>query len=334
MIFANPAELRDRIEELSGRTVYGAVQVYEDTSPFMSICGGTVIRLAGRDYFVLGDTTEGRFGIDEQPKFWVKYAIDLTDGAHKIIKLVFHEQFSTRLDRFTIVCLRSPSKESAFLQLVQGDPRFMQGFTVTDPAGNQVRIIDRVRGRSLFNHLTHLKLDHERYYFEQLPQVMHQLIPAIEAMARVHQHGLRHGDIRNDHILVDASAGGYVWIDFDYEVNFSDYDTWCMGNIIAFAVGKGSHTFHRIRHEPQHYPHLTGSLAENDGFVLYRNRVANLRKLFPYISQELNDILMRFSVGTTSFYTDLGSEVRDLRALFPSTYDAVGTSQGEGTTLP
>ena len=45
----------------------------------MSIDGGDVLRLAGNDYLVLGNAREGRFGIDDQPKFWVKSAIEKKD---------------------------------------------------------------------------------------------------------------------------------------------------------------------------------------------------------------------------------------------------------------
>jgi hypothetical protein len=315
MIFEAQATLRERIEELTGRRIYGAVEVFEDTSSYMAICGGSVLRLAGNDYFVMGDTREGRFGIEEQPKFWVKYAVDLTTGQGKIIKLVFHEQFTTTIANFKIQCRRSPEKESAFLEAVRGQPHFMQGVSVTDPVGNLVRIVDFVRGPSLFNYLADLDLPHEQYFHEMLPEVMRKTIGVIEAMARVHERGLHHGDIRNDHLLVEAGTGTFVWIDFDYEVNFTDYDVWCMGNVINYVVGKGMHTFHAIARNPQAYPHLRGSLDESDAVVLYRNRLANLGRLFPYIPAELNDILLRFSVGTTSFYESLDEQVRDLRTV-------------------
>jgi hypothetical protein len=315
-IFEDQAELRERIEQLSGRRVRGEVPIFEDTSSYMAIYGGCVLRLCGNDYFVLGDTREGRFGIDDQPKFWVKYALDLSDGSHKIIKLVFHEQFTTSFGDIPIRCRRNPYKESAFLDLVRGNPAFMQGYTVTDPAGNAVRIIDFIRGKSLYSVLAADTTPHEAYYHEQLPGVMSRLIDCVAAMAEVHRQGQHHGDIRNDHILVEASSGLYTWIDFDYEVNFSDYDVWSVGNLLTYTVGKGSHSFHHIRAHADEYPHLAGGLDEHDAVMLHKYRVANLRKLFPYVSRELNGILMRFSAGSIDFYEDLESEVADLRAVF------------------
>ncbi len=317
MIYPSPGELKDRIEAMTPRRVRGEVNVFEDTSSYMAIIPGGVLRLDGDDYFIMGDTREGRFGIDDQPKFWVKSVIDLTSGERKIIKLVFHEQFSTSIGPTTIRCKRNPHKESAFLDLVRGDGRFMQGRTVEDTTGNCVRIIDFIKGPSFYNHLATMDMPHEQYYHEVLPDLMRRhIIPCIEAMAAVHHQGQHHGDIRNDHILVDRNHGVFTWIDFDYEVNFSDWDVWSMGNIITYAAGMGSHTFHDVRLDPQDYPLLQASLDEHDAMVLHEHRVSNLRKLFPYIDRALNQILMRFSAGSFHFYESLDEQVRELKAVF------------------
>ncbi len=71
MIFDTQKELKERCEEMSGRKLHGAVKVFEDTSSSMAIAYGHVLRLNGNDYLVMGNMTEGRFGIDDQPKFWV-----------------------------------------------------------------------------------------------------------------------------------------------------------------------------------------------------------------------------------------------------------------------
>ena len=323
MIFEDPQELKERIESLTTRRVRESVVIHEDTTAYMGIEGGHVLRLHGNDYFVLGDAQEGRFGIDDQPKFWVKYAVDLTTGAHKIIKLVFHEQFTTNVGLVRVRCTRNPHKESVVLDLVSGHDRFMQGFTVLDPVGNPVRIIDFIRGKSLYAVLEAAEQPHEQYWHETLPGVMQQLLACMEAMAWLHSMGEHHGDIRNDHILIDRESGRYTWIDFDYEVNFSDYDVWSMGNVLTYVVGQGMHTFSNVQKNPAAYPHAVG-LDEDDALVLYKHRIANLRKLFPYVPAELNEILMRFSFGTVEPYEDLESQVRDLRSVFggPRDHDA------------
>jgi hypothetical protein len=69
MIFKNREVLKQRIAELTRRPVPSKIAVFEDTSEFMSIDSGSVLRLDGNDYLVLGHAREGRFGLDEQPKF-------------------------------------------------------------------------------------------------------------------------------------------------------------------------------------------------------------------------------------------------------------------------
>jgi len=317
MIFDNPAELKDRIESLSSRRVgREPPRIFEDTSSYMSIFGGCVLRLDGNDYFVLGDTREGRFGIDDQPKVWVKYALDLTTGDHKIIKLVFYEEFDMEYGFLKLRFRRSPEKESEVLEAMRGHNRFMQGFTVRDPAGNHVRIIDFIRGKTLYGVIRHLDMDHEQYVRERLPGLMREVIVCIEALAELHRRGLHHGDVRNDHLISEAGTGRLTWIDFDYHVNYSDYDVWSMGNVITFLVGNGLHTFRGVQKEPQRYPHCKGGLDEDDALLLSKHRVANLGKLFPYLPAELNEILLRFSCGASHFYEDLDHQIADLRSIF------------------
>jgi len=52
--------------------------------------------------------------------------------------------------------------------------------------------------------------------------------------------------------------------------------------------------------------------------VMFRHRIANLAKLFPYISTSLNEILLRFSAGATCRYGTADSLLEDLRLLFPA----------------
>jgi len=315
MIFDNEQELRDRIQELSGRKVYGSLQISDDTSDYMKIWGGMVMRLEENDYFVLGDATEGRFGIGDQPKFWVKNVVDLTDGSQKIVKLTFLEQFTTRLGIITVRCHRSPEKESAVLDVVRGDTRFMQGRTVQDARGNEARIIDFIRGKNFFNWVAALDQSHEEYYHQTLPGILVKLVGCIGAMDFLHRRRLEHGDIRNDHIIVESNTGIYRWIDFNYHVNYSDYDVFSMGNVLTYAVGKGIVTCRSAIEAGQVDPARCETVTPDDALLFYNYRLANLRKIFPYIDPALNDLLMRFSTGAKDMFIDFEGIARHLRAV-------------------
>ena len=311
MIFDNPAELKDRIIEITGRKVYSRVTVSDDTSNYMLLGSGSVLRLDGGDYYITADAKEGRFGIGDQPKLWVKYAFDLTDGSQKIIKLVFLERFTTSLGPFTIRCDRDPDKESAVLEAVAGDRRFMQGRTVRDVSGNNVRIIDRIRGDTLFNLVATDRDNHERYFERTMPGVLRKVHGALEALDFLHRSGLQHGDVRNDHIFVERDTGDYRWIDFDYQVNYLDYDVWSVGNILTYVAAKGILTCRAARRSQQRAG-LEPCIAGDDALLFFKYRLANLRKIYPYIPAALNELLMRFSTETMDFYTSVGEIVRDL----------------------
>ena len=318
MIFESPTLLKERIESVAQRRVYGSVRVTDDTTNYMSIEGGMVLRLEGNDYFVRGDARESRFGITDQPKFWVKYAVDLADGSRKILKLVFHERFTTPLGPLTVRCIRSPDKESRVLDFVRGDRRFMQGRTVRDAVGNNVRVIDVIQGTSLFSHIAQLDQPHAAYFQQTLPDILGKLVGAIEALHHLHQHGHQHGDVRNDHILVEDQTGDFRWIDFDYTANYLDYDIWSVGNLLAYAVGKGIRTCHDASQVLASRGPTAGSICAEDALLFFRYRLANLRKLYPYVPPELNALLMRFSVTTQTFYHDCSEIARDLRAYLAS----------------
>jgi len=318
MIYEHPEDLIKQIREVAKREPSGRLRVYEDTTQFMSINPGDVLRLDGNDYLVIGQAREGRFGIDEQPKFWVKTSIDLTTGERKIIKLVFLESFNIRIGETVFLCSRNPEKESTVLEKMSGHPHFMQGRPALDSVGNLVRIIDHISGSSLYDYLRRLKIPHEEYYHRMLPDTMKSMMECTEAIMHLHTCGLQHGDIRADHIIIQSSTGTYVWIDFDYLVNYPEYDLFCLGNILLQVVGKGRHSLDNIRLHPKDYPDFNNHLSLNDMSLMFPHRVANLRKLFPYISEGLNDTLMRFSVGNTNPYTRIENMLKDLHSLFPS----------------
>ena len=53
MIFDNPQALKQRIAEVTKRPALSKIPVFENTSAFMSIDAGSVLRLDGNDYLVL-----------------------------------------------------------------------------------------------------------------------------------------------------------------------------------------------------------------------------------------------------------------------------------------
>jgi hypothetical protein len=289
-------------------------RIFRDTSQFMSISYGDVISLNGLHYLTIRDEAERRFGL-EDPKYWVKRCRVLETGERKILKLVFHENFPLKIGPIEVRCFRSPEKEARILKFVQGDDRFMQGTPTHDERGNVVRVIDIIRGKRIDDFVESLEADHKTYFHEFFPSILEGFILSCEAIAYLHQNYEHHGDIRGDHLLVEYKTGRYRWIDFDYtfEIHENPFglDIFGLGNILEFLVGKREHNVPQLMEEgvPRE---IIASIGPEDHSLMFPNRIVNLKKVYPYIPDELNRVLLHFSAGTYVFYDSVTELLEDL----------------------
>jgi hypothetical protein len=288
-------------------------RIHRDTSDFFKVTYGDVALLGNRAFLVGHNAKEGRFGIDDEVKHWVKRCIDLEDGSRKIVKLVFHEKFKASIASLSFDCFRSPRKEARILDLVAGHDQFMHGYWVKDDAGNIVRIIDYIYGSTLHAMIQDLSMDHETYYHETLPEILNNYIRCVEAIGFLHHHREKHGDIRRDHIIIDRETGHYRWIDFDFNYmhreNMFAYDMFGLGNIFMFILGKGDALLGDLK---RNRPEVLDRLTEDDLNIVFHNRVANLKKVYPYVCEPLNRISLHFSMGAEIFYEHTGQLLADL----------------------
>ena len=310
-------EIRQRALELTGMRLSDEPRILRDTSNFISIDRGDVLELDGELYLVCGNEREGRFGIDEQPKYWVKRTVSLHTGRLHVIKLVFQESFSTCIDGQHYECFRSPQKETQVLEAVRDHPNFMHGRGVVDESGNLVRILDFIEGETLLSYLGSLEIPHEQYVERVLPNLMAQTYDCFAGIAFLHARGLCHGDIRNDHIIIEGHSGRARWIDFDFARTSLVFDVWCLGNVLNCVMAKGFVTFHALR---KGQPELLDRLSEGDASVFFKHRLMNLDRIYPHLPEGLSLILRRFSVGSKDRYQKADEVVSDLG----SAMDALG----------
>nr|MBN2276473.1 hypothetical protein [candidate division Zixibacteria bacterium] len=314
----DPEKIAERIKSLIGWATPPQIVILTDTSDWMRIERGHILRLGDRDFLVNGHQYEKRFGISDQPKYWVFNVFDLESGERKIVKTVFHEDFHVHIGVFKIHCFRSPEKEARVLDIVHGDNRFMQGTTIMDDKNNHVRVIDFIRGRTFFQQIFEIEKSHERYFHEDLPDILRNLADSFEAIRFLHRNKTCHGDIRNDHIIIEADTGRYRWIDFDLNQNVSDFDIWSLGNIVNYAVGKGITTFKAALRDSRFPEEIRESLAPDDASGFFEYRLMNLGKLYPYIPEKLNDILLHFTIRPKQFYTNLDQFLDDYYEMLDS----------------
>lgn len=313
----NEDQVRDMIVRwIEPERVPKALKIVTDTSDFFSVDYGNVVIFDTHPYFIRSCEREGRFGIDEEPKFWVRRAIDLVDGSVKVIKMVFHEHFKARIGDITFDCVRSPRKEAIILDMVKGHPNFMQGFSVSDSAGNIIRILDFIKGKTLADLVLRLGENHEDYYYNYFPAILRQYIDLVRAIKYIHDQGLKHGDIRRDHIIKESETGLCRWIDFDFNYLHSGsmygYDLFGLGNVLIYLVGRGDVTIQRLKEEN---PQVFHQLTAEDMNIIFNNRLTNLKKVYPYISEALNLTLLHFSLGANTFYDDTGQLLGDLEEI-------------------
>lgn len=288
-------------------------RVVTDTTDFFKVDYDDVVLLNNTPYLIRHNAKELRFGLEDEVKFWVKRAIDLNDGSLKILKLVFFEKFIANIAGIAIECFRSPQKEARVLELVSGHPNFMHGFSAEDEEGNLIRVLEFIKGQPLSTFIERIASDHKDYFFNQFPEMLRSFIDCVEAIGFVHERGEKHGDIRRDHILIDGESGLYRWIDFDFNYRHGEsifgYDLFGLGNILIFMAGKGDVLVRDLKRKE--HPSFHQLLSE-DLNIVFENRLANLKKVFPYIPDSLNRILLHFSKGAQWFYEETGELLEDL----------------------
>lgn len=288
-------------------------KIVTDTSDFFRLDYNDVLVLDEKLFWVKRYEKEGRFGLDDEPKYWVRRAIDLADGSTKVLKLVFHEEFETKIGGVRIKCFRSPKKEARILDMVSDHPNFMHGTWTVDTAGNNVRILEFIFGPRYDDIIVKYGDDHEDYFYNFFPDVLAEYIEMVEAIQFLHTNGEKHGDIRRDHIIHDRERNINRWIDFDYNYMHGEsmwgFDLQGLGNIIIFLAGRGDVLVPELyRNQREIFDTLWGE----DLNISYKNRVANLKKIYPYIPESLNRILLHFSRGAQIFYEDVGQLLIDL----------------------
>ncbi len=285
----------------------------KETSDFFHVDYDDVVVLKGVPFLVRNNEREGRFGLDDEPKFWVKRSINLFTGETKILKWVFKEQFNVTIGNLVFECVRSPHKEARILELVRGRDDFMQGRTVPDSAGNPLRILDYIQGRSIAQITLSLGKDHEDFFTHYYPALLEEYIGMVKAIRFLHESGEKHGDVRRDHVLMDEATGRYRWIDFDFNYQHGEnrfgYDLFGLGNILIYITGRGDVITHRLLQDD---PDTLDRLSGDDMNIVFHNRVANLQKVYPYIPTALNRVLMHFSTGTKVFYDTTDELLDDL----------------------
>jgi hypothetical protein len=306
---------RDTVERFL-HTRPRSVTIHDRVNDFFAINRGDIVILGGRQYLISGTAKEKAFGLDDEPKHWVKYAFDVSTGKRKIIKLVFSESVDMKFGDSIIKCFRSPSKEGLALKSVEGHLNFMQGHTVAADEDEEIRVIDHISGKTLLDKIVEFRGSHEAYFHRVFPPLVRLFLPCLDALDHIHRLGIRHGDVRSDHLILDKDTGQLRWIDFDYDFIFDEAPTTLdllgVGNVLSELVGKGEQSIHRLRSDND-LKNKIETLRRSDFSVVQSGRLMHWRKLYPYIPEKLNRVLMHFTAEAELFYESAAEIAEDLR---------------------
>lgn len=189
----------------------------------------------------------------------------------------------------------------------------MQGFSTQDDAGNLVRILDFIKGTTLSTFVGDMGMDHEAYYYAKFPSLLGHFMECIQAIGFLHENGEKHGDIKGEHVLIQKESGQYRWIDFDsnyrHRENIYGYDLFGLGNILVFLAAGGEVLLSELRKTGS--PSLSRITGEDLNLV-FSNQLVNLKKIYPYLPEPLNRVLMHFSKGAQWFYENTSQLLGDL----------------------
>lgn len=310
---------KNQVEELiveQGRKPASRMRIVDDTTDFMALDPGDVMVLDDTPYLITRNEKEEGFGQDNESKFWVKRTINLRTGETKIVKLVFFEEFDIEVGGYKVHFCRSPLKEARILSAVRENPFFMQGDDVNDTAGNNVRIIDFIRGPSLNKLVGSYNIPYEEFFHTKLLGILTGVSDCLQSLTFLHDNGLVHGDVRWDHILFDRDQNIYRWIDFDYiydlPANPYSMDLGGLGKVITYLVGMGVYFYADIKTNPM-FKSVVDCLQPEDFSIMGQNRLVNLRKVYPYIPERLNNVLLHFSGYANVYYESVDEVLDDLR---------------------
>ena len=88
------------------------------------------------------------------------------------------------------------------------------------------------------------------------------------------------------------------------------YDLFGLGNILIYMTGQGDVTTYELEKNNQR---VFGSLSHDDRHIVFQNRIVNLKKVYPYINDSLNGILLQFSAGANIFYDNTSQLINDIK---------------------
>ena len=207
----------------------------------------------------------------------------------------------------------SASREAEVLRLIGEHDlaNFVRGRTFTDGNGYTVNVIDDVDGSNMYDLVTAISGDHEKYFLENFQFFAQKLLVVAKALQEFHKKtGMQHGDVNYRNILIEKVAGAPYLIDF---AEGGGNDVTGLMYVLLFLVLKGQY-FSKDFTESQ-----KAGLDQGSDYLSGSTEIVNAKKAIQllygnsdYIPDELNNMLLTLSASSTKPYANINDFVKDL----------------------
>ncbi|MDP8230685.1 MAG: hypothetical protein P9L93_06235 [Candidatus Gorgyraea atricola] len=201
--------------------------------------------------------------------------------------------------------------EKAFFELVPPHDNIVKGYALEDESGKILIVQDFIEGKTLEDYSDLEGVDHKRYYKELFPILLEKFVEAVNAEKHVLKNDQRmfYHEFDLDHIIIDETrAGKPILIDFNEPAprQIEKKVISNIGNSLCKLV------------MAQLYSDDEDDLSEygiDDDDLNKDDYAVNAKKICPYVSDELNQILMRFAASSTNPYEDIDELINDLEVV-------------------
>ena len=239
----------------------------------------------------------------------------------------FHTKKARRLDtneyvwlKFHLAGAQMGKMEARRIKKLQERPidHFVNGQTFEDSKGNIVNIFEHIEGETLHEVIQGIKVGHREYFKDHFPDLALKLLDLARALQELHERlKITHSDIHLKNIIIQDGTRKPFLIDYDFPImseRYSDIEELGLSLLdlaLKSTCAEGSHTLYD-------FPKLefTGGELWDEEVIL------NARKIYSYIPEDINNILLRFADDcenryktASEFADDLEKALRNMTAL-------------------
>lgn len=211
--------------------------------------------------------------------------------------------------------------ERDFFAKVPSHDNIVRGYSLVDESGDILIVTEFTEGEKLQDYLSEFGVDHKRYFLESFPEILNNFMGAIRGVEHIVKNGF-YNEFAIYHIWIDKKTGRYILFDFDLPSTelsklqaLKDLESSTISNIggslCEIVAPLGIYEYEAVHDEEMYFDELGITDADFNEY----NLLVDLQKVYPYIPDELNKILLRFGRDASNPYTSISELYSDLESV-------------------